>query len=106
VRTTSGSGTLYLDDIYVTAGTSLENPIDAPGLDGDFDSDGDVDGADFLEWQRDFANLGAGGLADWEANFGAGVPAVAAASAVPEPSAIALLMLGAAGLSSLRTRKS
>jgi len=30
VRTTSGSGTLYLDDIYVTAGESLSNPIPEP----------------------------------------------------------------------------
>ncbi len=38
-----------------------------PGLTGDFDSDGDVDGADFLLWQTGSAT--AGDLADWEANF-------------------------------------
>jgi hypothetical protein len=41
----------------------------------DFDQDGDVDGEDFLLWQRDPS---VGSLADWEANYGLG--AVAAAS--------------------------
>jgi len=72
-------------------------PTDGPTA--DFDSDGDVDGADFLLWQRD--NLGASALADWKAEYGT-VPAVAAVSAVPEPSALALLMLGAIGAVSLR----
>ncbi|MBA3480729.1 MAG: hypothetical protein H0T51_02840 [Pirellulales bacterium] len=34
---------------------------------GDFDNDGDVDGSDFLSWQR---NPGVGNLSDWQANFG------------------------------------
>ncbi len=36
-------------------------------VDGDFDNDTDVDGADFLTWQRDLA---IGDLDDWMANFG------------------------------------
>lgn len=43
---------------------------------GDADNDNDSDGADFLVWQR---------------QFGSGVVSVAAASAVPEPAAAALL---------------
>ncbi len=35
---------------------------------GDFDLDGDIDGQDFLEWQR---NPSVGNLADWQANYGA-----------------------------------
>lgn len=57
---------------------------------GDFDLDGDVDGNDFLVWQRD-NNVGS--LAAWTANFGQG-GAPAAAGAVPEPTGAAL-MLGA-----------
>jgi len=67
----------------------------APGLDGDFDSDGDVDGADFLAWQRGGADPN--DLADWQGNYGAsaGGGSSAFATTVPEPSTVvmALLML-------------
>lgn len=57
---------------------------------GDFDDDGDVDGRDFLLWQRD-PNIGS--LADWQANYGApALAAITAASpAVPEPTTSVLL---------------
>src|SRR5690606_23129308 len=60
--------------------------IELPSLPGDFDMDGDVDGADFLSWQRGNSPnpLSSGDLADWESNFGA--TALTAAVAVPEPS--------------------
>ena len=51
-------------------------------LPGDFDLDGDVDGNDFLKWQRN-PNLGI--LADWQNNYGS-PPLVVASAAVPEPS--------------------
>jgi hypothetical protein len=50
---------------------------------GDFDGDGDVDGRDFLTWQR---NPGIGDLADWQNNYGAG--SLGAVTAVPEPGAL------------------
>jgi hypothetical protein len=54
-------------------------------LGGDFDVDGDVDGADFLVWQRGFGTThSAATLATWKANFGA-TSASAALQAVPEP---------------------
>jgi hypothetical protein len=66
---------------------------------GDFDLDGDVDGADFLSWQRgDSPNpLSASDLTDWKASFGfePGLPA-STTSAVPEPATGALLILAAA----------
>ena len=70
--------------------------FDAPvacGL-GDFDCDGDVDGRDFLKWQRD-TNVGE--LGDWQAKYGTGIPFTAAAtdaeaaSPVPEPSGLTLI---------------
>jgi len=70
---------------------SLKAVVPAENLAGDFDLDGDVDGKDFLLWQR---NPGVGNLADWQDNFGMSIPAVAAASAVPEPSTGFLLVLG------------
>lgn len=75
---------------------------------GDYDCDRDVDGADFLLWQRDFGstiNLAADGNGDlvvdgldldvWKASFGAS--ATAAIAAVPEPSSLVLLATAALG---------
>jgi hypothetical protein len=79
---------------------------------GDFDDDGDVDGADFVAWQTNFPRANGATLemgdadgdgdvdgADfvaWQTNF----PSAAspAASPVPEPSTCILLLLAAAGL--------
>lgn len=58
------------------------------GLPGDFDDDGDVDGDDFLKWQRDLGD--SVNLALWEANYGA--PLAASVAAVPEPTTAALLI--------------
>jgi len=57
-----------------------------PGIPGDFDSDGDVDGNDFLVWQR---NPGIGNLADWQANYGQ--PLVSVTTTVPEPQGLTLV---------------
>jgi T5SS/PEP-CTERM-associated repeat protein len=56
------------------------------GIPGDFDHDGDVDGRDFLVWQRGGSPnpLSSADLALWRANFGTG-GAATAAGAVPEP---------------------
>lgn len=61
------------------------------GLTGDFDSDDDVDGADFLRWQRD--GLSATDLDDWEANFGTAAQLAAGSTSVPEPAAGLMLTL-------------
>ncbi len=60
-----------------------------PVVQGDFDSDGDVDGQGFLVWQR---NPNVGSLSDWQSNYGN--PLVAASQAASEPSAWLLLVLG------------
>lgn len=82
---------------------------------GDYDLDRDVDGADFLLWQRDFGsttNLAADGNGDlivdgldldvWKTSFGPGTAAVIAA--VPEPSSFVLLATAAWG-ACLRKRR-
>ncbi|TWU25778.1 hypothetical protein [Bythopirellula polymerisocia] len=53
---------------------------------GDFDDDGDVDGHDFLVWQRGGSPnpLSATDLNQWQSNYGI-PPLVASAAAVPEP---------------------
>lgn len=64
----------------ITASTSLDPQA------GDFDFDGDVDGRDFLVWQRD-PNIG--DLVDWQMNYG--VETLAESMSVPEPSSTWLL---------------
>jgi hypothetical protein len=76
------------------------------GLDGDFNGDDVVDGADFLVWQRGGSPnpLSPGDLDLWKANFGetAAAPAV---GSVPEPSAGLLAMGALAALGYLKRRR-
>ncbi len=60
------------------------------GVPGDFDTDGDVDGSDFLLWQRDPS---VGSLSDWETNYGSTSPLSATATTVPEPSVLSTLLI-------------
>jgi hypothetical protein len=85
---------LYRDGVLTVLST---------GLAGDFDFDGDVDGRDFLIWQRGGSPspLSPTDLADWQANYGSG-SFVAANVAVPEPSS--LLLVAGVGLFFLKRR--
>jgi T5SS/PEP-CTERM-associated repeat protein len=60
---------------------------------GDFDLSGDVDGSDFLEWQRGKSPnpLAANDLGDWKANFSGVASAGSNSLAVPEPQGCWLL---------------
>lgn len=84
-------------------GSDLEVDFDDVRLDalsamtGDFDLDGDVDGTDFLVWQRDGINSPLD-LADWVASYGMAVPLAATSVAVPEPTAGMLLLFGIAAI--------
>ncbi|MDZ4657971.1 MAG: aspartyl protease family protein [Bythopirellula sp.] len=66
----------------------------------DFDGDGDVDGRDFLAWQR---NPSVGNLADWQANYNNG--SLSALAAVPEPSALVLVICAIGFYSSASSRR-
>jgi hypothetical protein len=61
---------------------------------GDFDADGDVDGEDFLVWQRGESPrpFDPDDLADWESNYGRQGASLAAGTAVPEPASLLLLI--------------
>lgn len=63
-------------------------------LPGDFDFDGDVDGLDFLKWQRGEspAPLSASDLAQWEANYGKSSSLTSSSATVPEPSGSVLVL--------------
>ena len=73
---------------------------------GDFDGDVDVDSVDLAIWQASYGNPGGftgGSFLDWQRNFGADGN-LAASTAVPEPTSLALFL--AACSLALFTRKS
>jgi hypothetical protein len=100
----------------VSIGSDFDEVLNAvggpvtPTDDADFDGDGDVDGQDFLTWQRGLGALGSGELATgdangdldidaddlavWKTQFSASA-ATPAVGAVPEPACLALAACGA-----------
>ncbi len=100
-------GSFDLDFLSYQIG--VHAPVAAPVANADFDGDGDVDGRDFVIWQRNY-NIGttkaqgdANGdgmvnqadLAIWQNQYGTN-PLTANFAAVPEPSALVLSLLAAA----------
>jgi hypothetical protein len=80
--------------------------ISLPGqtLAADLDSDGDVDGADFLLIQRNFGStINASTYAAWKSTFGTHL-ATTTLAAVPEPTVPVLSFAAALGLGALRKR--
>jgi hypothetical protein len=106
-----GDATIYLDTVSHNPDGFL-----AARVPGDFDGDGDVDSDDLTQWQGDFGlnpdsdadNDGDSDGMDflaWQLNFSGASP-LAAASAVPEPSAAVLLFVGLALFIRGRVQKS
>ncbi len=86
---------------YGESVNSFEPVAQAPG---DFDNDGDVDGRDFLAWQRGESPdpLSAGDLADWQLNYGtSGLSAIS----VPEPCCLCIATFAGLFLCGSRYRK-
>jgi len=114
IKTGSGSsglfGPLYLDDVYLedAGGLNLSHP--APPIVGDYNRDGDVNPEDYLVWKDAFGDVGgsnadgnANGVVDaadyvvWRDHFDGPVNSFELGNAVPEPTALSL-MLAAAGI--------
>jgi hypothetical protein len=89
----------YKISIYVDfAWTALTLVDDSVGTPGDFDYDADVDGADFLVWQRGESPspMSMVDLSSWRNDFGT-ILQEGAGHAVAEPSTVALLLFGLFG---------
>jgi hypothetical protein len=86
----------YTIDLYVdfawTALTLIGAPIPAPP--GDFNSDGSVDAADYVDWRTDPAAYGdAAGFDTWRAHFGEAAGSASNTNKnVPEPAAVMLFV--------------
>ena len=92
---------INIQDAGETGGSRVISDPPFPGTGpqvGDFDYDGDVDGADLLVWQR--GSHTAEDLEIWRDHFGslAGGLITISPFAVPEPASAALLLLAAFGL--------
>jgi hypothetical protein len=100
---------VFIDDWSTSVGGAIRTWYDGvgyalvsePGIPGDFDNDGDVDGRDFLVWQR---NPTVGDLADWQANYGTN-GTLSSNITVPEPAAGLLLALGLLAMQTLSARR-
>jgi len=101
----SSTGTFGLDD-FTDTGTIALDIFGTPIPDGDYDFDGNVDGADFLRWQSSFGSttdldadgngneiVDAADYSIWRDNYGSPASVAAATSQVPEPSGVALSVL-------------
>lgn len=73
------------------------------GAEGDYDADGDVDGEDFLVWQRGGSPvpLSATDLMAWQDQYGSPI-SLAAAAAIPEPGTGLLIVISLAAIASRR----
>ena len=80
--------------------TELVLTFQASGIPGDFDSDGDVDGRDFLVWQRGNTDppLGQSDLSDWQANYGTPL-SLATTAILPEPTSAGWQLMVVAAVS-------
>jgi hypothetical protein len=106
IRLITGDAPLPTADLGVKQRHSGEDDLfDEFPEPGDFDADGDVDGGDFLMWQRGIGAPGtAAHLGNWRNHFGyPGIPP--GASAIPEPATMAMLILVAIATDALRRRR-
>lgn len=97
----SGNGaSITLVDLIGTVEGDIVGPT------GDYDGDEDVDGADFLAWQRGESPNGAtaGDLQAWQDNYGQGTTALSSVSAIPEPMSLQLLVVLSWALTCVRGR--
>jgi non-ribosomal peptide synthetase component F len=108
------TGTLTVPSgILVNYGTGTNSQItmtiNSLSLPGDYNSDGKVDGADYVLWRKSPSTYGGNpaGYNTWRAHFGqsAGAGSSLGSGAVPEPASWLLVCLGAIALLRRTSRK-
>ena len=79
---------------WYTAWVNAGSPTTFLGYTADFDLDGDIEGDDFLKWQRaESPNpLSATDLTMWESGYGTAHPLSATSASVPEPTSSVLAL--------------
>lgn len=85
---TAGSQDLELEFLLLGENGGRDGQVVFDTLPDGFDpdNDGDVDGTDFLAWQRGFGSTyDANDLSDWQATYGGSSPLAGATTSVPEP---------------------
>jgi len=108
-------------EFSLTSGSVIQGVVEYVTLNADFDADGDVDGGDFLTWQRGIGTLtgalqsagdangdGAVNQIDrliWETQFGQVTSGVEATATVPEPASMLLVIAVCCSLAT-KTRSS
>ena len=106
-NTSAGDPTTDLSFNFTTPGGLVVDgvvvPVTGGGLDGDFDGDSDVDGADFLRWQQTDGTPA--GLSDWLGDYPNALSGVSASTAVPEPGTGLLLVWGGVLAGACRRRR-
>ncbi len=92
---TSGGEGSFLVSYNSTSNSVVLSEFLVP-VNGDYDGDNDVDGIDFLFWQRGESPnpLTANDLAVWETNYGMTFPLAGATTQVPEPTTLIISLLG------------
>jgi len=88
----TASGAMFQNDEFF-AGTGI---VAVPAL-GDYNGDFKANAADYVTWRKDSTFGGANGYETWRESFdqsAAASPGLGDPSAVPEPTSVALLLLG------------
>lgn len=93
-------------ELDIDFSTRLVPIVTSPTL-GDFDLDLDIDGSDFLAWQRgeSLRPFSADDLNDWEENYGDLLSLSTGSIAAPEPSTLSAFLVGSTFLITLLNRK-
>jgi hypothetical protein len=80
--------------------------VEGAGLEGDYNGDNIVNAADYVAWRKTPGAFGGdpGGYNTWRQNFGEAGPGAGGAQGVPEPTAIASVIVAMLGVGLMRRR--